>query len=190
VPNTVEFQLKLWIANLDNMRSVEPELPMDDFVNSLNAYNLQFMNFVVVGLLERPCWNVISPVVALLTKVGEKYPPLLPPLGKAIVAVHTQHTAGGDEPVTDLGGLKLSQMPTLYMSKLYTSFLASREARRLQTLTSNSMPTEDKLKLIDAMLESTMNEEHAALLKFGKTFLTLQGSHLMKWLLEDTQERS
>ena len=152
VPNTVEFQMKLWIANLDNMRSLEPDTPMDAFVNSLNVYNVQFLHFVVGGLLDRPCWNVVKPVIALLDKVGQKFPSLLPPLGKAIVAVHQHETAGTEDSVADLGGLKLSQMPTLYMSKLYTSYLACREKRRLLKLTTTSMPPGEKLKFIIDML--------------------------------------
>ena len=179
--------MKLWMANLDNMRSLDPDIPMDEFVQSLNAYNLQFLHFVVGGLLDRPCWNVLTPVAILLEKVGQKHGPLLPPLAKALVAVHKHESSGSEDALQDLKGLRLSQMPTLYMSKLYKSYLESRENRRVQKLTTTVMPTAAKLQLIEDMLESIVNEEHVALLKFGKTYLSLEGPPLMKWLLEDSQ---
>ena len=78
-------------------------------------------------------------------------------------------------------------MPTLYMSKLYKSYLESRENRRVQKLTTTDMPKAAKLKLIEDMLESTVQEEHVALLKFVKTYLSLEETPLLKWLLEDSQ---
>jgi hypothetical protein len=179
--------MKLWMANLDHMRSLDPEIPMEEFVQSLNAYNLQFLHFVVGGLLDRPCWKVLTPVAVLLEKVGQKYGSLLPPLAKALVAVHKHESSGSEDALQDLEGLRLSQMPTLYMSKLYKSYLESRENRRVQKLTTTVMPKAAKLELIEDMLESIVNEEHVALLKFGKTYLSLEGTPLMKWLLEDSQ---
>ena len=103
--------MKLWIANLDHTHSLDPEIPMEEFVQSLNAYNLQFLHFVVGGLLDRPCWNVWTPVAILLEKVGQKYGPLLPPLATALVAAVFQFPCLREAVSPSLSALLALQAP-------------------------------------------------------------------------------
>ena len=187
VPDTVGSTFRLWMQHLADMRAKRPDQDIEEFVVELNPYNNNFVNYVVAGLIARPCWAQLPPIVALLREVGHRYPTWLPALGRAIVSMSEAASKAEIMGSFSVEGLPLEHMLTFYKSKLYESYLWAREDQRVNHVVTSNMATQEKLRIIEEMLEASTRAEHVKELEFGKALLSLAGAARIKWLMGDPE---
>ena len=160
--DTVERWAEEWLKSLRATwaiaQAAKGDLTVDAFCVDLSPWFKDFVNFTVEESLARPCWPTLSPLIEIWAAVLYEFPPLLDVWGRALVAMHRQDKILEAECKVEgsiiVEGISFKDMPAIVTSSLYESRLAWREDQRLAAVQNSTTSKEDKLNVIEEMLET------------------------------------
>ena len=188
VPFTTQFQVRLWMTYVRNVRAQVPEVPEPDFVGDLSPFNTQFLDYILHGLLGKPCRVKAQPILADRHGFKDEFPSLMErrPLAQAVLKMYATETGlNVDSGAVEVDGISIKQMPTLYMSSFYESYHDAKVGAQLDVLRISTMTCADKVAAIDDLVETTSKQEYLKVLSIRKSFYSRSGAPLVDWLMED-----